>query len=98
PGRIVEIGPGGGVVLELLEKRFPDAELVGVDLSKEAIAALESRARAGNHKWKLVLGAAEALPELVVPAAPGELAPLHLGPSNVDTVVFCSILHEVYSY
>ncbi len=85
PGRIVEIGPGGGVVLELLEKRFPDAELIGVDLSQEAIAALEARARAGNHNWKLVLGPAETLPDLVEP-------------SSVDTVIFCSILHEVYSY
>jgi SAM-dependent methyltransferase len=85
PGRIAEIGPGGGVVLELLESRFPAAEIIGVDLSQEAIAALETRARAGNHKWRLVLGAAEILPELV-------------GPSSLDTVIFCSILHEVYSY
>jgi hypothetical protein len=85
PGRIVEIGPGGGVVLELLEAKHPTSELIGVDLSKEAIAALEARARAGNHAWKLVLGAAETLPALV-------------GAGSVDTVVFCSILHEVYSY
>lgn len=85
PGRIVEIGPGGGVVLDLLEAKFPDAEIIGVDLSQEAIAALEQHARAGNHHWKVVLGAAEVLPELV-------------GAASVDTVVFCSILHEVYSY
>ncbi len=85
PGRIVEIGPGGGVVLELLEARYPSAEIIGVDLSQEAIAALETLARAGNHKWRLVLGAAEILPELV-------------GPASLDSVIFCSILHEVYSY
>ena len=83
PGTIVEIGPGGGVVLDLLEARFPDAEVIGVDLSREVVTALEGRARAGAHRWKVVLGAAEDLPALV-PAA--------------DTVVFCSILHEVYSY
>jgi len=85
PGRVVEIGPGGGVVLDLLEARFADSEIIGVDLSREAIAALEARAKTGNHKWRVVLGAAEVLPELV-PAG------------SVDTVVFCSILHEVYSY
>src|SRR6185436_19025348 len=45
PGRIVEIGPGGGVVLDLLEAKFPTAEVIGVDLSHEAIAALEAHAR-----------------------------------------------------
>jgi SAM-dependent methyltransferase len=85
PGRIVEIGPGGGVVLDLLEAKFLAAEIIGVDLSAEAVAALQAHARAGNHKWRVVLGAAEALPELV-------------GANSVDTVVFCSILHEVYSY
>ncbi len=83
PGTIVEIGPGGGVVLDLLEARFPTSEVIGVDLSREVVAALEGRARAGAKQWKVVLGAAEHLATLV-PAA--------------DTVVFCSILHEVYSY
>ncbi len=83
PGTIVEIGPGGGVVLDLLEARYPTSEVIGVDLSREVVAALEGRARAGAKHWKVRLGAAEDLAALV-PAA--------------DTVVFCSILHEVYSY
>jgi SAM-dependent methyltransferase len=85
PGRIVEIGPGGGVVLDLLEAKFAGSEIIGVDLSREAIAALQAHARAGSHRWRVVHGAAEVLPELV-------------GGNSVDTVVFCSILHEVYSY
>jgi SAM-dependent methyltransferase len=84
PGRIIEIGPGGGIVLDLLEARFPDAEVIGVDLSREVVTALEGRARANGNRWRVVLGAAEALAEHV--------------PTPVDTVVFCSILHEVYSY
>jgi len=83
-GTIVEIGPGGGVVLDLLEQRFPDSAIVGVDLSREAVAALEHRARAGGKRWRVVLGAAEELARHV--------------PPPVDAVVFCSILHEVYSY
>jgi len=85
PGRLVEIGPGGGIVLDLLEARFGDSEIIGVDLSREVIAALEARAKAGRHRWRVVHGAAEALGELV-------------GAGTVDTVVFCSILHEVFSY
>jgi len=83
PGRIVEVGPGGGIVLDLLEQRFAESDIVGLDLSREVIAALEARARTGGHRWRVVHGAAESLPELA---------------HDVDTVVFCSILHEVYSY
>jgi len=61
PGRIVEIGPGGGVVLDLLEQRFPDSEIIGVDLSREVVAALEHR----RARWRVVQGAAERLRELV---------------------------------
>ena len=84
PGRIVEVGPGGGVVLDLLEQRFPDSEVIGLDLSREAVAALERRAHTGGKRWRVVLGAAEELARHV--------------PGPLDTVVFCSILHEVYSY
>jgi SAM-dependent methyltransferase len=84
PGRIVEIGPGGGVVLDLLEQRFPTSEVIGVDLSREVVDALAHRARAGNNRWRVVHGAADQLAELVEPP--------------LDSVVFCSILHEVYSY
>ena len=80
PGRIVEIGPGGGVVLDLLAARFADSEIIGVDLSREVVAALAKQ----RKPWRVVLGAAADLATLV-------LAP-------VDTVVFCSILHEVFSY
>ncbi len=83
PGTIVEVGPGGGVVLDLLEERFPGSQVIGVDLSREVVAALEGRARVGARTWTVLHGAAEQLAALV-PAA--------------DTVVFCSILHEVYSY
>jgi SAM-dependent methyltransferase len=84
PGRIVEIGPGGGVVLDLLAQRFPSSEVIGVDLSREVVDALGQRGHAAGARWRVVHGAAEQLGELVA------------GP--VDSVVFCSILHEVYSY
>jgi len=85
PGRIVEIGPGGGVVLDLLAQRFPTSEVIGVDLSREVVEALTQRAQAHGSRWRVVHGAAEQLDEVIPPG------PIH-------TVVFCSILHEVYSY
>lgn len=84
PGRIVEIGPGGGVVLDLLEQQFPTSEIIGVDASRDVVDALGKHARARGSRWRIVHGTAEQLGELVAP--------------TIDSVVFCSILHEVYSY
>jgi SAM-dependent methyltransferase len=84
PGRIVELGPGGGVVLDLLEQRFPTGEIIGVELSRDAVDALEQRARMRGSRWRIVHGAAEQLGKLVGPP--------------IDSVVLCSTLHEIYSY
>ncbi|HUP19873.1 MAG TPA: methyltransferase domain-containing protein [Gemmatimonadota bacterium] len=85
PGRIVEVGPGGGVVLDLLAGRFPESEVVGVDASLMAVESLRERQARTGARWSIVHGDAFHLPE-IVPA------------SSLDTVVFCSVLHEIYSY
>ena len=85
PGRVVEVGPGGGVVLDLLADRFPDARVIGLDASIAAVEALRRRQSAESRRWEVVHGDAFRLGEI-------------FGPRSVDTVIFCSVLHEVYSY
>jgi SAM-dependent methyltransferase len=85
PGRLVEVGPGGGVVLDLLEDRFPDSEVIGIDVSAMVVEALEARRARDGRRWRIIEADAFALPD-------------HVGPASVDTVVFCSVLHEIYSY
>ncbi|MBP9086956.1 MAG: methyltransferase [Kofleriaceae bacterium] len=85
PGTIIEVGPGGGIVLDLLETRLPTSNVVGLDISSEVIAALTVRKNREHKRWTLISGDAFALPTLVTPG-------------TVDTVIYCSILHEIYSY
>ena len=85
PGRIVEVGPGGGVVLDLLEERFPEAEIIGIDVSRLVVEALATRKTKENKRWKVVEADAFQLPAV-------------LTDRKADTVVFCSVLHEIYSY
>ncbi len=85
PGRIVEVGPGGGVVLDLLEDRFGDSEVIGIDVSQEVVAALAARRSRDRRRWRVIEADAFALPT-------------HVGVGTVDTVIFCSVLHEIYSY
>lgn len=84
PGRIVEIGPGGGVLLDLIAEAFPTSEVIGLDVSAPVVAALTERAAREGRRWRAVHADAFALGAHVD------------GP--VDTVVLCSVLHEIYSY
>lgn len=85
PGRIVEVGPGGGVILDLLEARFHGSDIVGVDLSQMVVEALQHRKQTENRKWTVIEADAFELER-------------HLEPGCVSTIILCSVLHEIYSY
>ncbi len=85
PGRIVEIGPGGGVVLDLLETHFPNSEIIGVDVSKSVIEHLETRRSVEQRRWRTEQADAFQLGQ-------------SFEPESVDTIIFCSVLHEIFSY
>ncbi len=85
PGTIVEVGPGGGVVLDLLEARFDDSDIVGLDLSDAVVTELERRRGREGHSWRIVKGDAFEIGDII-------------GAGTANTVIFCSLLHEIYSY
>lgn len=85
PELIVEIGPGGGVVLDLLEARFPNSRIAGIDISKLVVESLQSRREIEGHRWEVLEGDAFHLEA-------------HFSQSSCDALIFCSLLHEIYSY
>ncbi len=80
--RVVDVGSGGGVLLDQLEKRFPGWEITGTDIAENVIEALSRRRTGEGHAWRVIRH------NLVD-------SPL---PFTADTILFSSILHEVYSY
>ncbi len=85
PGLVVEVGPGGGVVLDLLEERSPTGRIVGLDASSAVVEALTKRRLAEGRRWEVMHGDAFRLEGL-------------FGPGTVSTVVLCALLHEIFSY
>jgi SAM-dependent methyltransferase len=79
PGVIADLGCGTGTVLELLRRRSPDSEFIGVDCSPEMIRRCRKRFPGLRFLRKDITG------------------PL-FKPASVDTIVLCSIMHEVFSY
>lgn len=83
--KVLDIGPGGGVLLDLLEERMPDVIPVGIDISSNVIEALQQKKQREGRRWEVLQGDALNLKEYVTVG-------------SVDTVIFSSILHELYSY
>ncbi len=85
PGTIVEVGPGGGVVLDLLAERFSGSRIVGLDASQSVVEALKEKHAAAKAPYEMVHGDAFKLSDI-------------FGRGELTTVIFCSVLHEIFSY
>lgn len=85
PGLVVEVGPGGGVVLDLLAERFGDGRIVGLDASQAVVEELRQRGSRRPSRVEVVHGDAFELSRI-------------FGEGEISTVIFCSVLHEIFSY
>lgn len=81
--RIIDIGPGGGALMDLITERYPDKEVIGVDIASNVLDSLKKRKQLEKCKWDVLYGDALNLSEYI---------------NSADTVIFCSILHELFSY
>ena len=60
--RILDLGCGTGIVSQGLARRFPNAEIVGVDVTEDYLAIYEERLRGNKRtRGRSVLGNAETL-------------------------------------
>jgi len=82
-GNILEIGCGNGVVLEMISEKFPESSVFGVDMSAQLLGLATQRKYDGNTH----LFCCDAR----------KLSTIADAPKKFDTIVFCSVLHEIYS-
>ncbi|MDA7026397.1 class I SAM-dependent methyltransferase [Bacillus sp. CLL-7-23] len=83
--KMLDIGAGGGVMLDLLTERHSKAKVIGIDLSVNVIEELQKRKVRERKRWEVKQADALDLPE-------------YMDKESVDTIVFSSILHEMFSY
>ena len=79
---VVDVGSGSGVLLNLLEEKYPNMKIIGTDISENCLDALNKKKIGENHKWAVMKHnfVTDKLPFFV------------------DNIIFSSILHEIYSY
>jgi SAM-dependent methyltransferase len=79
---VVDVGSGGGVLLDALEKRFPDKMIAGTDISQNVIEVLQKKIDTEDHSY-------EIWRHNFVDDALW---------SPVENIIFSSIIHEIFSY
>ena len=82
PGLIVDKGCGTGKLLVELSRRFPASALVGVDLSREFLRRCDENSYFSSE----------------VDFVQGDAAERQIEAGHATTVIFSSIMHEIYSY
>ncbi|MDA4896375.1 methyltransferase domain-containing protein, partial [Streptomyces sp. MS2A] len=60
--RMLDIGAGGGVMLDLLTDQHPEAEVIGIDLSVNVIEELQKRKVREHKPWHVKQADALDLP------------------------------------
>lgn len=78
--RILEPGVGTGRFAEALQREYPDATIVGVDLSTSALRRGRAIARDNGWDWELIHAPVEKMP---------------VADASVDLVAFYVLFHEV---
>lgn len=82
---VLDIGPGGGIMLDLMEDAYPEKRIVGIDVSENVIQELNKKKVRENRSWDVVKGDAFDLGS-------------HFAEGEVDTIIFSSVLHELFSF
>lgn len=82
---ILDIGPGGGAMLDLAADTFPASRVIGIDIAENIVRSLKQRRQVEGRRWEIWQGDALQLRK-------------HFAPASIDTILMSSVLHEFYSY
>ncbi len=84
---VVDVGSGGGVLLDLLEDKYPDKNIIGTDISENVIDVLNKKKKSEGHKWNVKRHNFVDGPFLVEGRT-----------GKINSIIFSSIIHEIFSY
>ena len=82
---ILDVGPGGGALMDLIIDNNTNLNVSGIDIAENVISALNQKKKEENKKWNVIQGDALNLDK-------------YLENNSIDTIIYSSIIHELYSY
>lgn len=85
PKNILDVGPGGGALMDLIEKENPSYNVYGIDIADNVIEKLKKKKASEKRNWHIVQGNALKLEDF-------------FKERSIDTIIYSSIIHELFSY
>lgn len=82
---ILDVGPGGGALMDLILDNYKDKKVFGIDISSNVIDELNKKELREKRSYNLVKGNALYLEK-------------YFQKGSIDTIIFSSIIHELFSY
>lgn len=82
---ILDVGPGGGALMDLILDTYTDKNVYGIDISSNVIDELNKKKIKEKRNYNLVKGNALNLED-------------YFEEGSIDTIIYSSIIHELYSY
>lgn len=82
---IVDVGPGGGVMLDMIEDETEGKDIYGIDISQNVIDSLKQKKQNESRSWDVMKGDALNFADT-------------FKKESVDTIIYSSIFHELFSY
>ena len=82
---ILDVGPGGGALMDLISETYPNKNVYGIDISQNVIEELEKKKIKEKKNYTLVKGNALSLED-------------YFKKNSIDTIIYSSIIHELFSY
>jgi 2-polyprenyl-3-methyl-5-hydroxy-6-metoxy-1,4-benzoquinol methylase len=80
--RVCDVGSGSGILLDSIEERYPNKEIIGTDISETIIQKLSKKKIIENHSWEVIRHNFVEQPLS----------------DKYNSIIFSSILHEIYSF
>lgn len=90
--KVVDIGPGGGALMDMIVERYPEKKVLGIDIATNEVEALNQRRIRENRPWGIIQGDATELDKCA------DKIKEFFGSDTVDTFTYSSIIHHIFSF
>lgn len=89
---IIDIGPGGGALMDLTVERFPEANVLGADIATNEVEALLKKKHKYKKPWNVIKADAVNINQYEKEIGK------YFNDEPVETFIFSSVIHHIFTF